>query len=231
MLLKRVGAYAIDMIIILLVARLIGSALPNQDKISAISVDSQAVVEEFSKAVNSENVEELEKANEKMNSLNYQLSRASIPNDLMMVGLYFLYFIVFQRYNNGQTLGKKLLKLEVVDEDDVVSFKKLMIRSVILYAMAFTLIDVLLVIILKESMYISVSTWVSLIKYLSLLCCFLPMLVGKKGLHDKLAGTTVVLVGSDIKDEGKATKWKKSVDKEKEIKKYRVNHTSGKKGR
>lgn len=231
MLLKRVGAYAIDMIIILLVARLIGSALPNQDKISAISVDSQAVVEEFSKAVNSENVEELEKANEKMNSLNYQLSKASIPNDLMMVGLYFLYFIVFQRYNNGQTLGKKLLKLEVVDEEDVVSFKKLMIRSVVLYAMAFTLIDVLLVIILKESMYISVSTWVSLIKYLSLLCCFLPMLVGKKGLHDKLAGTTVILVGSDIKDEGKATKWKKSVDKEKEIKKYRVNHTSGKKGR
>ena len=50
-------------------------------------------------------------------------------------------------------------------------------------------------------------------------------------MHDKIAGTTVVLVGSDIKDEGKATSWKNAVDKEKEIKKYRVNHTSGKKGR
>lgn len=231
MLLKRIGAYVIDMVIILLVARLIGSVLPNQDKISEISVESQNVVEEFSQAVNSEDSVALKEANEKMNSLNYQLSKASIFNDLVLIGLYFLYFIVFQRYNNGQTLGKKLMKIEVVDEDDVVSLKKLLIRGVILYAMAFSLIDILLVIIFKESMYISVSTWVSLIKYLSLLCCFLPILFGKKGLHDKIAGTSVVLVGSDIKDEGKATKWKKTVDKEKEIKKYRVNHTSGKKGR
>ena len=36
MLLKRIGAYVIDMIIILLVARLIGSVLPNQDKINEI---------------------------------------------------------------------------------------------------------------------------------------------------------------------------------------------------
>ena len=231
MLLKRIGAYVIDMIIILLVARLIGSVLPNQEKINEISLKSQSVIEEFSNAINSEDEEALMIANEKMNSLNYQLSKESIFNDLVLVGLYFLYFIVFQRYNNGQTLGKKLFKIEIIDEEDVVSFKKLLIRGVLLYAMVFSIIDILLVIIFKESMYISISTWVSLIKYFTLLCCFLPILFGKKGLHDKIAGTTVVLVGSDIKDEGKATSWKKTVDKEKEIKKYRVNHTSGKKGR
>ena len=157
MLLKRIGAYVIDMVIILLVARLIGSVLPNQDKISEISVESQNVVEEFSQAVNSEDSVALKEANEKMNSLNYQLSKASIFNDLVLIGLYFLYFIVFQRYNNGQTLGKKMMKIEVVDEDDVVSFKKLLIRGVILYAMAFSLIDILLVIIFKESMYITLK--------------------------------------------------------------------------
>lgn len=231
MLLKRIGAYVIDMIIILLVARLIGSVLPNQEKINEISLKSQSVIEEFSNAINSEDEEALMIANEKMSSLNYQLSKESIFNDLVLVGLYFLYFIVFQRYNNGQTLGKKLFKIEIIDEEDVVSFKKLLIRGVLLYAMVFSIIDILLVIIFKESMYISISTWVSLIKYFTLLCCFLPILFGKKGLHDKIAGTTVVLVGSDIKDEGKATSWKNTVDKEKEIKKYRVNHTSGKKGR
>ena len=52
MLLKRIGAYVIDMIIILLVARLIGSVLPNQEKINEISLKSQSVIEEFSNAIN-----------------------------------------------------------------------------------------------------------------------------------------------------------------------------------
>ena len=231
MLLKRIGAYAIDMILILLIARLIGTFLPNREQVQELSIKSQTILEEFGSAINSENVDEINKANADMNSLDYKLSKASIPNNLILVGLYFLYFIVFQRYNNGQTLGKKLLKIEIVDDEDEVSFKKLLIRGIILYGMLFTILDVLLVIIFKESIYISVSTWLSLIKYLCLLCCFLPILIRKNGLHDKIAGTTVILVGSDIKDEGNATKWKKTVDKENEIKKYRVNHTSGKKGR
>ena len=57
MLLKRIGAYVIDMIIFLFVARFIGSVLPNQEKINEISLKSQSVIEEFSNAINSEDEE------------------------------------------------------------------------------------------------------------------------------------------------------------------------------
>lgn len=163
-----------------------------------------------------------------INDLSYDLSKASIANNLISIGLYFLYFVVFQRYNNGQTIGKKLLKLEVVDDEETVSFKKLLIRGIILYPMLFELLDVIIISILSKSLYIRLSTWISLVKYICFLGCFLPILIGKRGLHDKLANTDVIVVGSEIYDEGKATKWQKTAEKEKEIKKYRVNHTSGK---
>ena len=48
------------------------------------------------------------------------------------------------------------------------------------------------------------------------------------GIHDKLSGTKVVVFES-LKEEDKATKWKKNSEKEKKIKNYKNNHTSGKK--
>lgn len=228
MLFKRIGAYLIDVILILLISSMIGNVLPNSKKVTKISKDSQDVLVDYYTALADGDTDVIIEYSSEINSLNYKLSKVSIPSNLILVGLYFLYFIVFQRYNNGQTLGKKLLKIEIISDEDEVSFKSLLIRGIILYPILFNLIDIGAILIFKEATYMNLSTWIAMAKYICFLCCFLPMVIGKSGLHDKLAKTRVIVVGSDEKEEGKATKWKKSADKEKEIKKYRVNHTSGK---
>ena len=43
-----------------------------------------------------------------------------------------------------------------------------------------------------------------------------------------MSGTTKSHKGSKDKEEGKVSKWKKTVEEENRVKNYRVNHTSGK---
>ena len=77
-------------------------------------------------------------------------------------------------------------------------------------------------------MYLSVSSVLSIIRFIILLICSISIMMSSEGIHDKFSGTKVVLFES-MKEENKATKWKKTVEKEKKIKNYKNNHTSGKK--
>ena len=78
-------------------------------------------------------------------------------------------------------------------------------------------------------MYLDVSVFVAYLQYAIYLVCFITVIISGRGIHDKLAGTSVIKVGTiDSDEEGKVSKWKQTASREKETKKYRVNHTSGK---
>lgn len=227
--LKRIGAYLIDILIILLVSNIFNNFLPNNsEKLKLANENNDIITKYFS--VIGENDEEEKIYGEKVSNYSYELSKLSIYSNLLMIVLYFLYFIVFQSYNNGQTIGKKILKIEVVSEDDKeVSFKQLLIRGLILFPIVFNLLNIIALLIFKQSIYENISFVLSLAKYTLFLTCFISIIVSKRGIHDRIAGTSVVISGSSISEvEGKALKWKRVAEKEKDVKKYRTNHTSGK---
>ena len=81
---------------------------------------------------------------------------------------------------------------------------------------------------LSKSLFLSISSGLSIIRFIILLICSISIMGTSEGIHDKLSGTKVVLFES-MNEEDKATKWRKNTEKEKKLKSYKNNHTSGKK--
>lgn len=231
---KRVVAYIIDFLIIILVSNILAGVLPDNDKIIQKNNEMTNFIVENKDVLTSKDVSDVEVFNQKLNDYSYDLNKLSLWPNLLKMTLYFLYFIAFQSYNSGQTLGKRFLKLEIVDKDgNSPKFKQMLVRGVILYPIVFVLLDIVFINILSKSMYLSFSNILYYIKYGLFLGCFITAIISGRGIHDKLAGTSVIVFGtaeadSDVEVENKVSKWKKSALKEKEMKKYKVNHTSGK---
>lgn len=227
---RRLGAYLIDVIIIMIVVSLFGRFLPNSDKIDALNDANSNLLTDYSEILQEGDVDKINDFSALITDYNYELTRLSLYTNLSTIVLYILYFVGFQGYNNGQTVGKRLLKIEIVDdEDNNPNFKQLLIRGIILYPMVLSLLDTMLIHILSKSSYISCSNVIAYIQYALYFVCFITVVFTGRGIHDKLAGTRVIKYGTvSEEDESNVSKWKKTAEKEKVTRTYRVNHTSGK---
>jgi uncharacterized RDD family membrane protein YckC len=227
---RRLGAYLIDVIIIMIVVSLFSRFLPNSDKIDALNNANSNLLTDYSKILQEGDVDKINDFSALITDYNYELTKLSLYTNLSTIVLYILYFVGFQGYNNGQTVGKRLLKIEIVDdEDNNPNFKQLLIRGIILYPMVLSLLDTMLIHVLSKSSYISCSNVIAYIQYALYFVCFITVVFAGRGIHDKLAGTRVIKYGTVLEeDESNVSKWKKTAEKEKVTRTYRVNHTSGK---
>lgn len=228
--LKRISAYLIDVLVVLVLSSMLSTFLPNNDKLVDLIQKEGHIINEYVEVLSNNDSDSIEEYSKRLNNYSYKLNKLLIYRNLVIIGLYFLYFIVFQSYNNGQTIGKRLLKIEIVDINNVnANFKQLLIRGIVLYPIIFSLLNVISLFILKQSTYMDFSFVLSSIQYILFTLCSITMVISGRGLHDKLAGTFVLSVDDNIEAmDGKVSKWKKSVEKENKIKKYRINHTSSK---
>lgn len=114
---------------------------------------------------------------------------------------YFLYFVMFTYFNNGQTLGKKLFKIRVVNKDGGrASILNLLVRSIFngsrlyLGLNVVVIINMLLPLITNIEIYYYSYTIVNLLALvfeISLLIIFL-IKRGSISTHDLLAQTKIV---------------------------------------
>ena len=228
--LRRLGAYLVDVIIIMIVTSLFSRFLPNNDKINALNNANANLLSDYSEILQEGDTDKINDFSVLITDYNYELTKLSLYTNLSTIVLYLLYFVGFQGYNNGQTVGKGLLKIEVVDNDDNnPNFKQLLIRGLILYPIVLSLLDTLLIHMISKNTYITCSNVIAYIQYAIYFICFITVLFTGRGLHDRVSGTRVIKFGTiSEEDESKVSKWKKTAEKEKETRVYRVNHTSGK---
>ncbi len=232
--LKRVGAFIVDFLIITILISMFGSVLPKNDTLNSKNTELSNVITEYYDSLVNNNEEKLDSYNEKINDLSYEISKLSIYNNILSIIIYFLYFIVFQVYNKGQTLGKLLFKIQVKSKDEKeVSFKQLLLRGIMLYPLLFTLIDIILINVLSKNVYFSCSSVFMTIRYIVLgLDFFLIFSSGRRGFHDIIGGTIVVDLNDNKNQEmndSSVQKWQETNAKENEIKKMGTHYTERKK--
>ena len=125
----------------------------------------------------------------------YDMQKANaLPNAINTV-LIIAYFIVFQYLNKGQTIGKKLLKIKIVNEDKKdISLKQMLIRGIMIYSILSSLINIILFFNVSRKVYmtsyLSVGAIESLILFLSAI--FILYRNDKKALHD-IASKSIVI--------------------------------------
>lgn len=135
--------------------------------------------------------------------LSYEMSKSSAPLTIVEIIIYILYFVVYQRYNNGQTIGKKWMKIKIKKVDDSqLSYDDLIKRG---FINQFWIFSIILLVTLPFMDSITYMMWNSALSFimviLFLIMLFMVMLrKDGRGIHDFVANTEVVLVDDRIEE-------------------------------
>ena len=125
-----------------------------------------------------------------------------------------LYFVVFQAYNKGQTIGKKLVKLKVVgNSGKELGLNDYLKRVLIIPPIFCDLLDLILLMFVQKNIYLTSNIVLTVLKNLLLLITGIMVIYRKdnRGLHDLIADTKVIELKEKKKPKKKEKKDGKSI--------------------
>lgn len=187
---QRLCALLLDMFLISMVTSVFTVYLVDNDNYQKLTDESNQIVEQYTAGEISPKTY-ISKASD----ISYDLSRQTAIVSIITIAINILYFVVFQFYKKGQTIGKKLMKIRLVNnEDKDLTMNQVAIRSLIIN---FILVDMVMVtfsVLGTKDMYFVVSMIVELIQYIVLFAIAIMVLSkeDRRGLHDVFAKTKVV---------------------------------------
>lgn len=187
---KRFFAYIIDIFIVLVIANLITMFIPISEK----TQDYYKELQTTQKKMYDKEIDVKEYTDIVLED-NYNISKGTVLISLTSIIIYILYFVVYQVYNNGQTVGKKLMKIKVRSiTDESLSINTMLFRALIIYGIAANIINLILILLLKKELYLSISNTISIIQSLIVIISVFMILFSKqkKGIHDIITKTEVV---------------------------------------
>ena len=187
---QRFIAFLLDIFILSSIASLISYPFLDAKSIDKINKNSSEVIEKYTTGEI-----DMDTYVDEVKGISYQLSQKQGVVSLVTLFLAVLYFIVYQYYNNGQTIGKKLMKIKVVSSTDKeITMNSFIFRSLIVNSILVDMISFAIVIFGNETAYFYGVAICGIIKYTLLLICGFMVMWSKSGLglHDRIAHTTVV---------------------------------------
>ena len=96
----------------------------------------------------------LEQLNNQLIDLQYKYQQESKTATAISLLITFVYFTIFQYLNKGQTIGKKILKIKVVNkEEKEPNFLTMFLRTFIVQGILTTTISLLAIFILTKELY------------------------------------------------------------------------------
>ena len=185
---KRFGAYLLDTIFLTLIVTLITAGMTSKEYDDAydkyLELNEKYMAQEISMGEYLDDI----------SPLMYTMNKSSVATTGINVALSIAYFIVFQYLNKGQTLGKKLLKIKVVEKGKDPSLKAMIIRSILIDSIFSGLVGIILLFVLKQNNY---YLGYSIVQTLETIFIFVSALFvlyrkDKLGLHDIMAHTEVL---------------------------------------
>ena len=173
--------------------------------------------------------------NDQFYDINYSLEKNMMIYNVIYIVMIIIYFGLLPIFTNGQTIGKRLLRLKVVTKDGKdAGFVRYTVRSLILYQSVFTIIQMILVGTLSVDNYYTVIDFVTIARDLVYyVILFMVMVrIDGRGLHDFIAGTKVVMLdreGNVLPDETYAPVEKTEEEKKDEKKEIKSEKDAKKK--
>lgn len=186
---ERVLSYAIDTIIISFIFSIIclgaGSYTTNTEKLMK-ELDDKLVEKEITP----------EEYLEEYSPLLYDYQKENALQSGISVALTIAYVVVFQYMNKGQTIGKKVFKIQVVDKDTKkpISILKGLLRSFIVYSILSSIACLAVLFIVNAKTYLNIYMTLLFLEGIFTITTVMFILYKKdgRGLHDIMANTMVI---------------------------------------
>ena len=188
----RLTAYIIDVIIISLITSIIFTSIPTNNK----ELEKQLSSLQDEVLSNSITYEEFV---DEYQDLYYKNKKDTMTQSAITLTITIAYFVIFQYMNKGQTIGKKILHLRVVDNntEKPLSIFKGLIRSLLIWNILSGTLGIVLIYILNKESYI---TSYLIISYLESIFIFITAMFtlyrkDNRGLHDIIINSKVIKEG------------------------------------
>ncbi|MBR3720342.1 MAG: RDD family protein [Clostridia bacterium] len=188
---QRFGAFVIDFMIVFFVVSLIASMFIDQKATDSLVSQSNNLMNNYVK-------EKIDTNSfiSQYSILSYKIARNNGGLSLTMIVVNVLYFIVFQLYNKGQTIGKSLFKIRVVSNDGELEMNQMLFRGLIANSILMELISFAIMLFCKNDVYFYSVGVIEIMQYLIMFVSMIMILNHKDGraLHDKVVNTSVIRV-------------------------------------
>lgn len=186
--LSRLIAYFVDSILVIIIASLITMGFQNE-KLDEYNEELQTIMNDYTSGEVT-----MEEYLESTTELTYNINKESIIINSISLLVTIIYFSVFQYLNKGQTIGKKLFKLKVVENGKDPSLKAIIIRTFIINGIIISLLDIVFVGFIAKNNYYYASSVINYLYYGIIIASSVMILYrkDKRGLHDLIAKTEVI---------------------------------------
>ena len=193
MLLKRFCAYFIDFMFISTFITLVSQIKflnPHYDEFYEVS---DQYIEVYKNIIEEKNIETIK--NNELQNLAYQIQKYGISISVIEIVCILLYYGGFQAWNNGQTIGKKIMRIKTEDNktNKKASLGQLSLRTIILFGLYGEILNIILLQTISQKSYTTINPIINSITSTILYISIFMILIRKdhRGLHDIIAGTKV----------------------------------------
>lgn len=188
----RLTAYIIDVIIISLITSIIFTSIPTNNK------ELEKQLSSLQDEVLSNNIT-YEEFIDEYQDLYYKNKKDTMTQSAITLTITIAYFVIFQYMNKGQTIGKKILHLRVVDNntEKPLSIFKGLIRSLLIWNILSGTLGIVLIYILNKESYITSYLIISSLESIFIFITAMFTLYRKdnRGLHDIIINSKVIKEG------------------------------------
>ena len=188
----RLTAYIIDVIIISLITSIIFTSIPTNNKELEKQLSSLQDEVLSNKITYEEFVDEYQ-------DLYYKNKKNTMTQSAITLTITIAYFVIFQYMNKGQTIGKKILHLRVVDNntEKPLSIFKGLIRSLLIWNILSGTLGIVLIYILNKESYITSYLIISSLESIFIFITAMFTLYRKdnRSLHDIIINSKVIKEG------------------------------------
>lgn len=186
----RLVAYIIDVTLVSIVCSGILFLFPKNENYSKYLKEYQEVQTNFI-----DNKIEADEYIHKVADITYDIDYSNVLSMIVEVVLLILYFIVFQFYNKGQTFGKKLMKLRVVNNNgNELTLNQVTCRALIIDSILINLFMIAALLFSGRNYYYYASLSLQILSGIIIFVTLMMIFFRKdgRGLHDIVTGTKVI---------------------------------------
>lgn len=193
---KRLVAYILDAIIVSLIFSVLTMFIKESNNLINLNNQLNTISENFiNKTIT------MKEYFNQYSSIEYLVNKEMFLQNLFSLILMIGYFVILPYYYNGQTIGKKMMKIKIVKEDDKLTINDLALRSLLSNGIAMTFIELALIFLIKDTAYFITISILSFIQFLLVITSIFMILYrkDKKALHDIVCKTLVVDENLEVK--------------------------------
>ena len=187
---QRFVAFMRDLFLVSALTTLVTTFIPTNGTIDKLYDQQTKIIENYT----SQKITMEEYVNQLVD-ISYDIAKQTGIATLVGIAISLLYYVLYVYKNDGQTIGKKMMKIKIKKKnDDQLTMNDLLFRTMILQGTLVSIIGFCTILFLDKDTYLATNSLLNLVQYSILLVSFflIAFTKEKQGLHDKLVGTIVV---------------------------------------